>query len=433
VSRTNHQDLFSVAVPKVVNGATTLFISAYAIRFLDPGGYGVLSFCTNCLVLFDALLGSALDLSVARSVTHAGIPVSDRLNRAEKASISVKLIVGFGMILLALLVGESLGHRIFQQPGGRAQLTILTVAGTALLLLRSLQLYFQVRLRFLWFGATDLMYSTLRLLFMAAIVIAGQPSAAGFLAAYAVSPILVVSIFSLSLWKRLDWSGARQRLADGREVLRSSATILLTFGVSSLVSRLDLFLLAFRGNPVQLGLYGAALTIATIPEILGSYLAPVFLPRILPARMEGRFYSMFRHFHLIAFCCAGVMVMLTLLVAKPVLSIVLPLKYAKSIGLVQILLPATLVAATIFPLTLNFLMLTRPRVFLMVDLAAAPFMAIAFFWLAPSHGAVGVAWISAGFRVVKTIVVQTIAFRLARMDNQRAPTPPAEATLPAPP
>jgi hypothetical protein len=74
-------------------------------------------------------------------------------------------------------------------------------------------------------------------------------------------------------------------------------------------------------------------------------------------------------------------------------------------------------------LTLNFLMLTAPRVFLTVDLAAAPLMALGFLWAAPNYGAIGVAFVSMSFRLIKTAVIQTGAYRLARRHGPLAVEP----------
>jgi O-antigen/teichoic acid export membrane protein len=189
---------------------------------------------------------------------------------------------------------------------------------------------------------------------------------------------------------------------------------------------MDLFFLAIRTDPVQLGIYGAGLTIATIPEIFGAYLAPVFLPRILPSCREGVFYALFRRFHAIAYGCCGVALAASLPLAKPVLSHVLPTKYLLSLDITRILLPGTLAVACVFPLTLNFLMLKKPKAFLTIDLAAAPFLAMAYLMVPHRNGALAAAWITSAFRVAKSGVAQLVAWRLARRENN----PPVQSGEP---
>jgi len=431
VSHVRRQDFFFVAIPKLINGVTTFSISVYAVQFLDPAGYGILSFCTSCLLLFDGLLGSALDLGVTRWVTGGSNPRTEQLTAVEKAAMCMKVMVGTALVLLAALSGEALGHRIFHQPGGRTTLLMLTIAGTGLLLLRSLQLYCQVRLRFPLFGAIDLLYSVLRILFVGAVLLLWRAATpATILACYAASPLIVVSSFSVFFRRRWGWNRAPQQLGHWREIARASSPALLTFSVSSLVARMDLFFLAFITNPVQLGFYGAALTVATIPEVLGTYLAPVFLPRILPACREGAFFRLFRQFHVIAYTCCGLTLVAGLLLTKPVLSLVFPARFDPSLDIIRILLPGTLAAASVFPLTLNFLLLKKPRFFLLLDTILAPIAALAYVYATPAAGAVGVAWITSAFRVVKSLVAQATAFRVARHEGHRTDWQPTDAASP---
>jgi O-antigen/teichoic acid export membrane protein len=414
VSNVRRQDFFFVAIPKLINGVTTLAISVWAVRFLDPASYGVLSFCTSCLLLFDGLLGSALDLGLTKWVTGSSEPRTSHLSAVEKAAICMKALLGAILVLLAALGGEAAGHRLFHQSGGRTTLMILTAAGSALLLLRSLQVYCQLRIWFALFGATDLLYSVLRIMLVGAVLLLGAAAPATILACYAAAPLLVVAAFSVGLWRRWAWRVSPQRLAHWREVAWASAPALLSFGVTSLAARMDLFFLALRSDPVQLGFYGAALTVATIPEVFGTYLAPVFLPRILPACREGVFFQLFRRFHRIACICNGVALVAGWLLLQPVLSFVFPVRYAPSLGIIRILLPGTLAAASVFPLTLNFLLLKRPRFFLLLDTTLAPVAAVAYIFVTPVAGAAGAAWITSVFRVVKSIIAQAKAFHVAR-------------------
>jgi O-antigen/teichoic acid export membrane protein len=417
VSQVHRSELLFVGVPKLLNGATTLGISLYAVRWLDPSAYGALSFCTNCLVLFDGLFGSALDLGVAKWVTGGDAPVTPRITSFEKASAYLKLFTAAILLLVALIAGESLGFRIFRQPSGRLMFSVLAIAGAGLLSLRSLQVYFQMRLRFSWFGATDFCYSTLRIAMVATLVVTARIGVVPILLSYAAAPIIVVLAFTVAQRRHMSWRSVNVQRLDYTNVARASGPALATFGASSLVARMDLFFLAFRAEPAQLGVYGAALTIATIPEILGAYLAPVFLPRILPACRARTFFPLFVRFHAVAYACCGLALGGGLLLTGPVLSHILPAKYEPSVGLVNILLPGTLAVGSLFPITLNFLMMKRPRTFLTIDLISAPLLAIGYLLVPAGSAALVAAFITSGFRLMKSAIAQTIAYRIARAEN----------------
>jgi O-antigen/teichoic acid export membrane protein len=400
-----------------LNGATTLGISLYSVRILDPSGYGILSFCTNWLVLFDALFGSALDLGVARWVTGGEDRVTSRISLVEKAAVYLKLAMGAVLLLVAAAAGEALGFLFFRQPGGRFIFTVLAAAGAGLLLLRSVQVYLQMRLRFGQFGLTDLLHSMLRIALVGTMLAIGNRTATAFLVCFTAAPLIVLAAFTAGLRGTIRWTEAAVRKRDFADVGAASRPALATYGISSLVARMDLFFLAFRTGPVQLGLYGAGLTIATIPEILGAYIAPVFLPRILPACRTGEFYRLFRRFHAVAYTCCGLALAAGLLLAGPVLSRLLPPKYSTSVAVAQILLPGTLAVASVFPLTLNFLMLKRPLAFLTIDLIAAPFLALAYLMVPPTSAPLPAACITSIFRLAKSLTAQVVAYRAARMES----------------
>jgi len=365
-------------------------------------------------MLFDALLGLALDLGTM--ALHTGGKPCDgaEIKPVEKASIRLKLTAGAALLLLMGFSGEWLGYRFLHGPGGRDFFLVLTAGGIGTLLVRSAQIYFLARMRFVLYGAIDILHSALRLLFVGLALYLGAASAISILGCYSVAAIAVATICFVYGNAVAGWRKVRPGWSDGRELLRSSGPILASVGANSVVSRLDVFLLALRSNPLQLGLYSAALTIATIPEILGAYLSPAFLPRILPACRAGTFRELFRRFHLAVYAVAGVLFALAFLVGKPLLSRFLPVTYQPAIGMVLILIPGTLAVASYFPLTLSFLLMLRPRTFLIVDSVAAPILAAAYFFLAPAHGALAAAWITCVYRLVKAAIIQARAYALAR-------------------
>jgi O-antigen/teichoic acid export membrane protein len=280
-------------------------------------------------------------------------------------------------------------------------------------------------MRFPLFGAIDIIHSVLRVLFVGLVLYLGIASAISILACYAVAAAAVAAIFFVYGNTVAGWRKVHPGPSDWRALLRSSGPILASTGAGSVVSRLDVFLLALRSNPVQLGLYSAALTIATIPEILGAYLAPVFQPRIFPSCKAGTFRGLFRRVHLAVYAVVGALFAFVFLAGRPLLSRLLPLEYEPSIGLVLILIPGTLAVASLFPLTLSFLLMMRPRTFLIVESVAAPILVASYFWLTPAGGALAAAWITCVYRLLKAAIVQTRAYALAGDPLDRGATAPA--------
>jgi O-antigen/teichoic acid export membrane protein len=354
-----------------------------------------------------------LDLSATALVTGRDVAGDARIRPAEKAAIWLKALVAAAALGIFAITGEWLGRRFLHAPGGRGFFLALAAAGAGLLILRSAQLYFQVRLRFRFYGFTDGAHAGLRIVLAGWILLGKSPSPVAVLASLAAAAGIVVAICLVFAGKAA-WAGAHAGREDFRAVLGAAASPLATFSVSSVVSRLDMFFVALRATPAALGLYSSALTLATIPEILGAYVAPALLPRILPACKDGSFPALFRRVHAWIAAAAAAACMAAAIAWKPVFGGLLPPRYRAASRLVIILLPGTLAAASYFPLTLNFLMLRRSQVFLIVDTLAAPVLIAGYYFLAPVQGVAAAAWITTLHRLVKAAAAQTAAARMSR-------------------
>jgi O-antigen/teichoic acid export membrane protein len=406
-------DFLAVGIPKLLNGASTLAISLLAIRALEPAEYGNLSFGLACLTMFDALVGAALDLSVTASITGDAAAGSARIRPEEIAAAQLKAALGAVCLALFAVSGEWLGYRFLHASGGRRFFLTLTAAGTGILLLRSVQLYLQARLRFRFYGAVDAAHGALRILLAAAVLYGPFASPVAVLACFAAAPALVTAVCACLLRAPAAWRSVKLRAGDYHAVLAGGAPSFTTFSVSAVVGRLDIFFIALRGTPAALGLYSSALTLATIPEMLGAYLAPAFLPRILPACRDGSFAALFRRVHAWIFLGCALALGAAFAVGKPILAALLPARYGAAMNVVLILLPGTLAAASYFPLTLNFLMLRNSKVFLIAECAAAPALAAAYYFLTPSRGIAAAAAVTCAYRLFKAVAAQSVAARLS--------------------
>jgi O-antigen/teichoic acid export membrane protein len=401
-----------VGVPKVVNGAASFFIRLYTTRFLDPAAYGAFSLGVNALMLYDGLINAALDIGTLSRLGEGSTPA--QAQPAEKANLGLKMAAGGALFGLFALAGEWAGRHFLHGQGGRGFFLALATAGTGIMALRSAQLYFQARLRFRLYGALDLAHSVLRVGLVGLALWLGAKTADPLMWALAAAPALIFAGMALAAGAWGAWGGAAAWRREARQVLARSGPILASFGTSTLVSKMDVFLLALLSTPEELGLYGAALTMAIVPEMIGSYPGPVFLPRIMPALEAGTFPAMYRKVNGLTLAAAGGALALALAAGRPVMELLLPDKYGQSIGLVLILLPGMLATASCSPLTQNFLMLKKPKTFVVADAVAAPVLLGLYWWLAPAHGAVAAAWITSGHRVAKAAVVHGVAYRLVR-------------------
>lgn len=404
------KDVLLVVLAKAVNGITTLGLNLYAVHFLQPADFGALTICTTMLVLMDGMIGAALDLAVVKlePLSHlepSGSPV-------EQAAMGLKsvacLLFGGCLLVLSGPIGRLLLHRSDARPLFAAW----TAATIGVLLLRSVQLSLQLRTRYLAFACIEFLNTTLRIGLVFALVSQGHASSTGVVSAYAAATAVALMAGLLTLMRVSGihrWWGLRGTM----QVLRAGATALSTYGFSAVVSRLDVFVLAALVSPAQLGIYTSAFTMAMIPEIAATYAAPAFLPRIRPYCEMGLFQQFFTrlHFALLAVAVVGYGLMLWWLpVVGPRL---LPQKYWPAIPITLVLLPGMLATMSLFPVSLNLLMLRNSRVFLYYDLALV-IPLVCGYVVSSSHGLFAVACVTTAFRLLKTLIVQIRASGAAR-------------------
>jgi O-antigen/teichoic acid export membrane protein len=309
---------------------------------------------------------------------------------------------------------------IFQQPiarfflhGASAAPVVLAAiaAGGTVLLLRSLQVRYQLAGRFGRYGAVELLHTALRVGLIVVLLQAGVNGAGPLMVAYAVAPLVVLAVFGRELLqpRRLD---AWWQPAQLRAIARFTASSLATCGVGAVVARLDLLVLAAVGQPDQLGLFGIASTVAMVPMLFGAYLAPSLTPKIVPYCRDGRFASLFTTTQAWLLVTA-IAALAAVVVAAPLLiPVLLPESYVPAIPVVQVLVISGMAAFVTFPLTLHFLLFFSPRTYLTMDLISLPVLIAAYVYAARYHGAFGVACVTATAAALKSAIAQALALRL---------------------
>jgi O-antigen/teichoic acid export membrane protein len=405
--------LLAVAA-KIVGGASALLINLFAVRHLVPAVYGVFAFCIANLQLFDALLGAALDLSVLKLAPLFRRNGFSGITPPERASVLVKTAIAGVAIFLLAIFGEQIGNAVFHGPGGRQILVLLGASVLGLLLFRSMQVHSQIDLRFKRYAAADLMQTALRLTLSMGLIVAGVTSGAWLVGGYGAAPFLV-TLFLAPLLMRERQTPAPWFDRDAcRQMLKQSALLMSIAGFSLLVFNQDMFILALLRGPADVGILRASYTIAFIPELLGTYIGQTVIPRIVPACEAGTFADFYEKFQVRAFLAALPVLVLGLLLVDTIIMRVFPPSYRESLPVIKILFPAGIASLIGYPLTLNFLIFYKPKMFLAIDAVLAPFMAAGYWYAAGHGGVIGVAWVTSVARLVKFAVTQYYALRLSR-------------------
>ncbi len=402
-----------VFVPRIAGGVAALLLQLYLVRHLDPAEYGVFGLSLTCLMIFESFIGSALDLGLLREAPTLRANTGVRFSALERAALMLKLIAGLCGLMLALTLGDWVGERLFQQANGSVTFMAIVCAGTSLLVLRSLQVSFQLSHRFRLYGGVDLMHTGLRVALICGLIALGTTSSAMLMTAYALAALIVTVGFGFPLCKEVG-AASWFTFTDCRQLMRYGGSVLVVGAFSLALASVDKFALAILSTPANVGLYHAALTIAMLPEIVGTCLAQVLSPRITAYCQAGVFPDFFMRLQRVTFVVCGILFVLGLLLTKPVVSLLFPPQYGAAIDLIVILLPVGLAGLIAFPAAVNFLAFYSLRTLFLIDGVMAPFLVVAYYFAAKEGGVVAVAWVTVAARCIKALALHMCTARLAR-------------------
>ena len=414
-------ELALVATPKFLTGFLNVALNAALLRFLGPAEYGVFALCTAGIILFDSIFGAAADNSMFKLVQAERHRGPAHTLAIERAALVVKGLLWMAAALVVAPLAGEISRRWLQQDGRTALVAIVLAAAGAVLVFRSLLAHWQIRERFATYGAFDTAHSVLKFGGTALLLVwVDAPSTEPIVAIFALAPLLVVGGAALAGGFPLFHIEPSPVIV--RRVARVSTWFVLTFGLSVVLSRLDLFVLAELSSIEAVGIYSGGQVFALIPELVGSLVSVIFVPRIYAYWHAGRLQ---RLGSLVAGggLAVGVVVTVAAWLARPWLAHLFPASFAPSLEILLILLPGYLVGMVAFPLVIPFLMFARPRAILGLDLVTLPLMLALFAWLIHEHGAVGAAWAATVTRFCKVGIMHGLAWRALR----RTPRPPADA------
>lgn len=394
-----------VAAPKSLAGVLQLLLSFLLLQYLSPEDFGVVSVCLMVIVLSDAVLGPSVDLSVLRVAPLIRDGNPEKALNLQKTALILKMGAVTFLALPILLFARSLSRLFFQREAvSLLLLSVLSVFGVGLL--RSVQTYFQTERHFAIYGIADLSQSAIKFAAVG-IAIFLFPSPILILTGQMMGPLLVAAILLNSKARPLLASSFDPQAA--RQLWKQIRLYLTTTIVGSSVSRMDLFFVTAGAGAAQAGIFSAANTIALIPQLLGMYMSVVFTPRIMKMWHAGTFGATYRRFQ--AFLGLGCLSILAAayLVFPAVAPWILPSSFEASTKVFLILLPAALCSMLTFPWTVPFLLFTRPRTMLALDLTFLPLLVFLYSWASSTHGAAGAAAVTTGFALVKTGFMQGLA------------------------
>lgn len=406
-------DFLAVSLAKVLNGGLTVIFNLLLLRHFGPEQFGIFSLCVVFIQLVDGILGSSLDMGVMQFSTGQKQELNKgEFSEAEIATIFLKCLLVLLNVAVLPPFADQIGQLFFHQAELTALIWLTAFAALGLLFLRSYQVHCQLHGQFFRYGISDIIHSCLKFGSIAALLVWTTPKLEWILMSFAFAPSSVAVIGLVFTFVAVRQGIGNPLNSIWRLVLRIK-WVVATFILTASVSRLDVFFLQKYATLEEVGIFSGGMILASIPELLGSYVAVVLNPKVKRYCQEGRFLTVFRNFQLLCLLAGAVGGIAAFFALEPMCAYILPEKFSGSAKVLLVLLPGSLVSMAIFPLTLPYLLMIRPRFFLIMDCIVLPLLLVLYIPAIQQYGAIGAAMVTAAVKVLKGVVAQLMAWWLA--------------------
>jgi O-antigen/teichoic acid export membrane protein len=260
----------------------------------------------------------------------------------------------------------------------------------------------------------DFLQLTVKFGGITALILAGRVTLQLVLFLFALGPLCGFILWSATAGREFAKASNEHLLQLAQKIWHYGRWFLVTFGLATLLSRLDIFLLSKWATLSEVGIFSAGQVIAWVPVLVGTYLAVVLTPRIMPLARDGRFNAFYRKFQppLLGLCILAYLISLA---AIPLIGPkLLPKSFMRSMPVISVLLPGALAGLATFPLTLSFVMFVRPKFLFFMDCFSFPILVLLFYFAIPRYGAVGAAWVTSTANLTRALVAQWMAWQWTR-------------------
>jgi O-antigen/teichoic acid export membrane protein len=378
-------------------------------RVLGQFNFGFYTLCTRAIGIITGCFGDPLDMAVMRQA-----PLylrSDRPRAVEiiRSAFWLRACLGIISIAVTAAVPWLISTVVF---GSRnlhnlAMLTALGILGD--LLLRSALGYFQVSERFAAFMVIDCIWQLGRAAAVVIFVVFNMLRVETAVFIYIALPYIAFVVATVVLPSDV----MRFRLPNRRhvaDILHYSKWMVAATMMAAVYERLDVFLLNWFHGAAAVGVYGAAMMFAMIPDFVDGGIQTVLGPKVAPAHARGDFPALQRAYLTYSIPMGVLAAAAAMLVGGPVIRTFLSVKFAASVAPFKILVLSTLFNIIFTPLPAALLSFVAPQKVAMLTLAGLLMVTFGGLAIIPAYGVVG----AAAVILITRVVIGTLIVLMAR-------------------
>lgn len=378
-SSTTRDTLISLAGIGTIAGLGMVF-TIVAARFLGPESFGVYS----ALSAVVTLLASMGDMGISAAMVNFLPKIKNDRHTLISVSFWFQLIITLIISLLLIVISPT--HR-FLVPGSNSWQFVIIGLLTGIYILQGFAIgVLNAEKKFLHVSIVQGMDSAVKMAI--ALALLSQKS-------FNIELAFVGNIISCSLsviyglrseYKNIRPIFPKQQLV---EIFTFAKWIALSRTFSVAISRVDVLMLNSLANSFQAGIYAAASRISLLFALVVSALGGVIAPRFSALKKRDEVISYLKKVILMVSGIA-VLMLLTVLIADPIVRLVFGVKYLSAIPVFQAItiamIPFLFSVVTTQPLIYSF---NQPKFFATTTIIQVVSLILLDYYLIPLYGAFG--------------------------------------------
>ena len=276
----SHQILsnaFWIVLERIIRLGVGFFVAIWVARYLGPSHYGVLSFGLAWVALFSTFGQLGLENIVVRDV------VSDRGSEAEILGTATALRLIGGLIVV---IGSSTLYGVFYSFENRTQLTVITLAGLAQILLAAEVIDWWFRSRVEWRYVFRARVIAFIIATVGTIICITSGLGVVWIAAMTLLNAVMLAGFLLIEWlrhskRKQSW---KARATRAKTLLLDSWPAILSGLAIMVYMRIDQIMIGSMMTEADVGVYSVAVKLSEVWYVIPLAITQSVMPSIVSAR-----------------------------------------------------------------------------------------------------------------------------------------------------
>jgi O-antigen/teichoic acid export membrane protein len=386
-------------------------VTALIARSLGAAEFGIYVFCITLIRLFSSFIADTLDLAVLRRAPVYLLQDRPRAIALVRSAFWLRLVLGGSAALAVVLAAPWLAER-FLDSAGLADLVVLAAAGiVGDLLMRAGLVYFQAGAEFRRFILVDGIGQLGRAALIGALIATGELNARTAVAIYVVTPFVAFAV-ALALAPGDMYGKVAPGGREVRDILRFGRWMVPAAATAAVSERMETFMVGFFLTPAELGQYGAALILATIPEFIEGAVGTVLMPKVAQLHSQGRIAEVQRWYRRWSVPACALVLLLVWLLGDWAIATFLPADFARAGAVFKVQMIGAMFWLALVPVSAMLLAFASPKRLAVINLSGLVVRTLIGVALVPVLGVMGAGVVFMLMRIGMGTAVMVMAGRL---------------------